>query len=236
MKPSPDPDYRHRFPAEVISYAVWLYHVFSVSLRDIELLLAERGVTVSYATVRRWCQKFGESFAHAIRRRQPRPGDKWHMDEGFSRIESVQHYLWRAVDQDGVVLDILVQPRRDARAAKRFFKKLLKGLQYVPRVIVTDKLKSYSAAHRGLLPQVEHRQSRYLNNRAENSHWPTRRRERQMQRFKSPAHAQHFLSAHAFINGHFHPRRHLMAATGYRAIRSEAFDVWRQETCVRYVA
>lgn len=137
MKPSPDPHYSHRFPAELISHAVWLYHVFSLSLRDIELLLAERGITVSYETVRRWCQKFGESFAHAMRRRRPRPGDKWHMDEVFIRIQGVRHYPWRAVNQDGVVLDILVQPRRDAGAAKRFFKQLPKGLQYVPRVIVS---------------------------------------------------------------------------------------------------
>jgi putative transposase len=236
MKAPPDPHYRHRFPAEVISHAVWLYHAFSLSLRDVELLLAERGVTASYETVRRWCQKFGGSFAHAMRRRRPRPGDKWHMDEVFIRIQGVQHYLWRAVDQDGVVLDVLVQERRDACAAKRFFKKLLKGLHYVPRVIVTDKLKSYGVARRALLPKVEHRQSRYLNNRAENSHRPTRRRERQMQRFKSLGQAQDFLSAHAFIHGHFHPRRHLMAAPIYRSIRSEAFDAWRQETCVQYSA
>jgi putative transposase len=153
MKSSPDPHYRHRFPAEVISHAVWLYHVFSFSLRDVELLLAERGVTVSYETVRRWCRKFGGSFAHAMRRRRPRPGDKWHMDVVFIRIQGVQHYLWRAVDQDGVVLDMLVQPWQDARAAERFFKKLLKGLQYVPQVIVTDKLKSYGAAHRDVLPR-----------------------------------------------------------------------------------
>jgi len=229
---SPDPQYRHRFPAEVISHAVWLCHVFSLSLRDVELLLAERGVTVSYETVRRWCQRFSGSFAHAMRRRRPHPGDKWQMDEVFIRIQGVQHYLWRAVDQDGVVLDILVQLRRDAHAAKRFFKKLLKGLRFVPRVIVTDKLKSYGVARRALLPKVEHRQSRYLNNRVENSHRPTRRRERQRQRFKSADQAQDFLSAHAFIHGHFHPRRHLMAATAYRAIRSEAFNIWRQDTCV----
>jgi len=223
----------YRFPLEIISHAVWLYHVFSLSLRDVELLLAERGIIVSYETVRRWCQKFGESFAGRLRRRRPRPGDKWHLDEVFIRIQGVQHYLWRAVDQDGVVLDILVQERRDGKAAKRLFKRLLKGLQYVPRVIVTDKLRSYGAAQRRLLPNVEHRQSRYLNNRAENSHRPTRRRERQMQRFKSSGQAQHFLSAHAFIHGHFHPRRHLMAATAYRAIRSEAFSVWKQETCAQ---
>ena len=148
----------------------------------------------------------------------------------------MQHYLWRAVDQDGVVLDILVQRRRDGNPAKRFCRRLLKGLQYVPRVIVTDKLKSYGVAHREFLPRVEHRQSRYLNNRAENSHRPTRRRERQMQRFKSPEQAQDFLFAHAFIHGHFHPRRHLLTASTYRATRTEAFNVWHQEACAQGVA
>jgi putative transposase len=179
MQPPPDPHYRHRFPAEIIGHAVWLYHVFSLSLRDVELILAERGIVVSYETVRRWCMKFGPTFADRLRRRRPRPGDKWYLDEVFIRIQGVQHYLWRAVDQDGVVLDILVQARRDATAAKRFLRRLLKGLQYVPRVIVTDKLRSYGVAQRQLLPAIEHRQSRYLNNRAENSHRPTRRRERQ---------------------------------------------------------
>jgi putative transposase len=236
MKPSPDPSYRHRFPAEIISHAVWLYHVFSLSLRDVELLLAERGVVVSYETVRRWCQKFAASFADRVRRRRPRPGDKWHMDEVFIRIQGVQHYLWRAVDQNGVVLDILVQARRDANAGKRFFRRLLKGLQYVPRVIVTDKLRSYGVAQRYLLPSVEHRQSRYLNNRAENSHRPTRSRERQMQRFKSSPQAQRFLSAHAFIYGHFHPRRHRMAADSYRVARAAAFKAWQQVTCAKVAA
>ncbi len=152
MTSPPDPHYRHRFPAEIISYAVWLYHVFSLSLRDVELILAERGIVVSYETVRRWCKKFAASFANRLRRRRPRPGDKWHMDEVFIRIQGVQHYLWRAVDQDGVVLDILVQARRDGQAAKRFFKRLLTGLQYEPRVIVTDKLRSYGVAQRQLLP------------------------------------------------------------------------------------
>jgi putative transposase len=221
-------------PAEIISHAVWLYHAFNLSLRDVELLLAECGVVVSYETVRRWCKKFGRSFANRLRRQRPRPGDKWHLDEVFVRIQGGQHYLWRAVDQDGVVLDILVQERRDAKAAKRFFRRLLKALQYVPRVIVTDKLRSYGVAKRQLLPAVEHRQSRYLNNRAENSHRPTRRRERQMQRFKSLEQAQTFLSAHAFIHGHFHPRRHLLTAETYRAIRSVSFDVWHQETCAQH--
>jgi putative transposase len=233
MKTSPDPHYRHRFPAEIISHAVWLYHVFSLSLRDVELMLAQRGVFVSYETVRRWCEKFGESFAHGLRRRRPRPGDKWYLDEVFIRIQGELHYLWRAVDQHGVVLDVLVQKRRDGKAAKRFFKRLLKGLQYVPRVIVTDKLKSYGVAKRAVLPTVEHRQSRYLNNRAENSHRPTRRRERQMQRFKSSRQAQEFLSAHASIYGHFHPRRHLMKASEYRVARANAFNIWTHETCAK---
>src|ERR1700753_1910224 len=170
MTSPPAPHHRHPVPAEIISYAVWLYHVFRLSLRDVELILAERGVVVSYETVRWWCKKFAASFADRLRRRRPRPGDKWYMDEVFIRIQGVQHYLWRAVDQDGVVLDILVQERRDGKAAKRFFKRCLRGLHYEPRVIVTDKLKSYDVAHRHLLPKVEHRRSRYLNNCAENSH------------------------------------------------------------------
>jgi putative transposase len=236
MKKPPDPHYRHRFPAELISHAVWLYHVFSLSFRDVELILAERGVVVSYESIRRWCLKFAASFADKLRRRRPRPGDKWYMDEVFIRIRGELHYLWRAVDQDGIVLDVLVQRRRDAGAAKRFFKRLLKGLQYVPRVLITDKLGSYGAAKRALMPDVKHRKSRYLNNRAENSHRPTRRRERQMQRFKSPRQAQRFLSAHAFIHGHFHPRRHLTTARRYWATRSAAFRVWDQETCAQTTA
>jgi len=172
------------------------------------------------ALQRRWRRKFAASFAERLQRRRPRPGDKWHMDEVFIRIQGVQHYFWRAVAQDGVVLDILVQARRDAQAAKRFFRRLLMGLQYEPRVIVTDKLRSYGAAQRQMLPGVEHRQSRYLNNRAENSHRLTRRRERQMQRFKSPRQAQDFLSATAFIYGRFRPRRHQLVAPDYRDIRS----------------
>ena len=236
MKKPPDPHYRHRFPAELISHAVWLYHVFSLSFRDVELILAERGVVVSYESIRRWCLKFGASFADKLRRRRPQPGDKWYLDEVFIRIRGELHYLWRAVDQDGIVLDILVQRRRDAGAAKRFFKRLLKGLQYAPRVLVTDKLGSYGVAKRALMPSVEHRKSRYLNNRAENSHRPTRRRERQMQRFKSARQAQRFLSAHAFIYGHFRPRRHLTTARRYRAVRSAAFRAWNQETCAQTAA
>jgi putative transposase len=227
---------RHRFPAEIISHAVWLYHVFNLSLRDVELILAERGVIVSHESIRHWCRKFGADFARRLRRRRPKPGDTWHLDEVFIRINGVLHYLWRAVDQHGVVLDIFVQDRRNAAAAKRFFKRLLHGLKYKPRRIITDGLRSYGVAHREVLPDVRHRTSRYLNNRAENSHRPTRRRERQMQRFKSSAQAQRFLSAHGMIYGHFRPRRHLMAADAYHRARAKSFRIWKQETCAHVAA
>jgi putative transposase len=236
MTPEPATYPGHRFPAEVIRHAVWLYHVFSLSLRDVELILAERGIMVAHESIRRWCLKFGSEFAARLRRRRPRPGDTWHLDEVFLRIKGELHYLWRAVDQRGVVLDILVQERRSATAAKRFFKRLLHGLKYKPRRIITDGLRSYGVAKREVLPDVRHRASRYLNNRAENSHRPTRRRERQMQRFKSAEQAQRFLSSHAMIYGHFRPRRHLMSAAQYRRARAEAFRVWRQETCVQMAA
>ena len=158
------------------------------------------------------------------------------MDEVYLRINGELFYLWRAVDQHGVVLDILVQQRRNATAAKRFFKRLLAGLKYKPKRIVTDGLRSYGAAKRDVLPDVRHRTSRYLNNRTENSHRPTRRRERQMQRFKSPGQAQRFLSAHAMIYGHFRPRRHLITADQYRRVRAKAFRIWRLETCAQTAA
>jgi putative transposase len=219
-----------------MSHAVWLYHVFSLSLRDVELILSERGIFVAHESIRRWCLKFGLDFAAKLRRRRPKPGDTWHLDEVFIRINGTLHYLWRAVDQNGVVLDILVQDRRDGTAAKRFFKRLLNGLRDKPRRIVTDGLKSYGVAHRELLPDVRHRASRDLNNRVENSHRPTRRRERQMQRFKSPEQAQRFLSAHGMIYGHFRPRRHLMTATTYQRARANAFRVWQQETYAHMAA
>jgi putative transposase len=210
---TPDTLYRrHRFPAEIISHCVWLYFRFCLSYRDIEEMMLVRGVCVTYEAIRQWCQKFGQTFANDLRRRRPRPGDKWHLDEVFVKINGQRHYLWRAVDQAGIVLDILVQSRRDTVAAKRFFRKLLKGLQYAPRVLITDKLQSYGAAKRELLPEVEHRQHRYLNNRAENSHQPTRERERRMRRFKSPGHAQRFLSVHGALASHFRPGRHRLRA------------------------
>ena len=226
----------YRFPAEVVQHAVWLYHLFSLSFRDVELLLAERGVVVSYESIRRWCLRFGTDSAVRLRKRRPKPGDTWHMDEVYLKINGEFFYLWRAVDQHGVVLDILVQKRRNGTAAKRFFNRLLAGLKYGPRKIVTDGLRSYGVAQREVLPDVRHRTSRYLNNRAENSHRPTRRRERQMQRFKSCEQAQRFLSAHALIYGHFRPRRHLMSAGEYRRARDNAFRIWKRETCVQVIA
>ena len=168
------PSYKgFRFPAEIIGHCVWLYYRFPLSFREIEEMMAQRGILVSHETVRQWCAKFGQTYANGLRRRRPRPGDKWHLDEVFITINGKRQYLWRAVDQQGTVLDILVTSRRDGKAATRFFRKLLKGLEYVPRVLVTDKLASYGVARRRLIPGVEHRQSKYLNNRAENSHQPT---------------------------------------------------------------
>jgi putative transposase len=222
--------HRHRFPAEIISHCVWLYYRFPLSFREIEEVMAMRGVLLSYETIRRWCHKFGQTYANALRQRRPRPGDKWHMDEVFLKINGQMHYLWRAVDQEGNVLDILVQSRRNAHAAKKFLRKLLKGLCYVPRVLITDKLASYGVAHRELLPSVEHRRSRYLNNRGENSHQPTRQRERAMKRFTSPGHAQRFLSAFSGISSHFRPRRHRLSAPAYRAEQATRLQTWREVT------
>ncbi len=231
------PSYKKfRFPQDIISHAVWLYFRFTLSFRDVEELLAERGIVVTYETIRQWCRKFGQSYANELRRRRARPGDTWHLDEVFLKINGKTHYLWRAVDQDGNVLDILVQSRRNKQAAKKFFRKLLKGCTYVPRVLITDKLASYGAAKREVLPSVEHRQSRYLNNRAENSHQPTRKREHAMQRFKSPGHAQRFLAAFGPIREHFCPRRHRLRADDYRRERARRFQVWNEVTGVAAAA
>jgi putative transposase len=216
----------YRFPAEVISHAVWLYFRFPLSLRMVEEMLAARGIVASHETVRQWALKFGQDFANRIRRRLPQAGDKWHLDEVAIKIAGVQHWLWRAVDQNGMVLDVLVQSRRDKRAAKRLLHKLLKRQCRAPRVMVTDKLPSYGAAKREVMPGVEHRRHKGLNNRAENSHQPTRRRERQMKRFKSTGQAQRFLSAHDQVNNLFHLRRDHVTASEYRAARARAFEVW----------
>ena len=228
---TPMPSYKgHRYPVEIINHCVWLYFRFPLSFRDVEEMMLERGVLVSYETIRRWCAKFGQAYATGLRRRRARPGDMWHLDEVFIRINGRQYYLWRAVDQDGNVLDVLVQSRRNGNAAKRFFRKLLKGLHYVPRVIVTDKLASYQVAHRKLLASVEHRRSKYLNNRAENSHQPTRQRERAMKRFTSVGHAQRFLSAFSGISPHFRPGRHRFTALEWRTEMADRFTVWQEVT------
>jgi putative transposase len=219
------PSYKgFRFPVEVISHCVWLYYRFPLSFREVEEMMLARGVTVSHETIRQWTGKFGQAYANALRRRRARPGDKWHLDEVFITINGKTHYLWRAVDQDGNVLDILVTSRRDAKAATRFFRKLLTGLVYVPRVLVTDKLASYGVARRRLITGVEHRRSKYLNNRAENSHQPTRQRERAMKRFTSAGPAQRFLSAFSGISPHFRPRRHLLHAEEYRREMANRFS------------
>jgi putative transposase len=220
----------YRYPVEIISHCVWLYHRFPLSLREVEEMMMERGVLVSYETIRVWCRTFGQTYANVLRRRRPRPGDRWHLDEVFIKIGGKTHYLWRAVDQDGVMLDVLVTSRRDATAATRFFRKLLRGSRSVPRVLVTDTLASYPVAHRRLIRGVEHRRSKYLNNRAENSHQPTRQRERAMKRFTSPGSAQRFLSAFSGISSHFRPRRHRLAAERYRREIAVRFTTWNQVT------
>jgi putative transposase len=218
----------YRYPIEVIGHAVWLYHRFALSLRDVEELMLARGVVVSYETIRSWCATFGPDDAARLRRRRPRPRDKWHFDEVFVKINGTTHYLWRAVDQHGTVLDILVQSGRNAVAARRFFRKLLKGLRSVPRVIVTDKLASYQVAARALVPSVTHRRSTCLNDRAENSHQSTRVRERVRKRFASPGPAQRFLFAFGSIRQHFRPRRHLISAPEWRTEMTNRFAVWNQ--------
>ncbi|MFH9861334.1 IS6 family transposase [Streptomyces sp. NPDC017202] len=228
---SASPSYKgHRYPVEVIAHCVWLYFRFPLSFREVEELMLERGVLVSHETVRRWCAKFGQIYANGLRRRRPRPGGKWHLGEVFVRINGELKYLWRAVDADGTVLDILVQNRRDKAAARRFFRRLLKTTRPVPRVIVTDKLRSYRAAHRQVMPSVEHRSHKGLNNRAENSHQPTRQREHAMKGFRSVGAAQRFLAAFSGISPHFRPRRHLMTAPGYRAEMTLRFAIWDQIT------
>src|ERR671937_1399187 len=222
-----------RFPAEVISQAVWLYFRFPLSLRMVEEMLAARGIVVSHETVRQWALKFGQAFANNIRRRLPCAGDKWHLDEVVITIAGTKHWLWRAVDQHGIVLDVLVQSRRNATAAKRLLRTLLKRQGRAPRVLITDKLASYPAAKKDLMPGVEHRRHKGLNNRAENSHQPTRRRERQMKRFKSAGQAQRFLSAHDQINNLFPLCRDRVTADQYQAARARAFEVWADITGVR---
>ncbi len=227
------PSYRgYRFPPEIISHAVWLYHRFCLSFRDAEDLLSQRGVTVTYETIRQWCQTFGPDYARTLRRRRGRMGDTWYLDELFVTLQGQRQYLWRAVDQDGDVIDLLVQSRRDRHAAARFFRKLLKRQGRGPLRLITDKLRSYAAARRTVMPSVMHSTRQYENNRAEASHQPTRQRERQMRRFTSAAHAQRFLSVHGVVLNLFRVGRHLLRAVHHRLLRTRAFGVWREVTCV----
>jgi putative transposase len=217
---------RHRFPPEIIAYAVWLYYQFALSFRDVEELMASKGVIVSYEAVRLWCGKFGPDFVRKLRPHGQRLGRRWFVDEVFIRINGTIHYLWRAVDPNGVVVHILVQAKRDRAAAERFFHHVLHSSDTVPHTVVTDRLRSNSAALPHVLPKVKHQRGHWLNNRAENSHQPTRERERRMCRFKSPEQAQQFLSIHSTVSSHFRPRRHRLTAARYRAVRRQRFRLW----------
>jgi transposase-like protein len=220
----------HRFPPEIIQHAVWLYFRFPLSYRDVEDLLAERGIDVSYVTVRRWALKFGQSYARKLRRTRPRPDERWHLDEVFVSINGKRMYLWRAVDSEGEVLEILVQSRRNKKAALKLMRKLLKKQGFIPDAFVTDKLPSYGAALRELGLSRHHDFGGRKNNRAENSHLPVRQRERRMQRFKSPGSAQRFLSIHAAVYNTFNIQRHLISRKTLRQFRNEAMRLWQAAT------
>jgi transposase-like protein len=219
---------RHRFPPAIIQHAVWLYFRFALSYRDVEDMLAERGIDAPYETVRRWVLKFGRIYADRVRRRRPRPSDRWRLDEVLLKIAGKTVYLWRAVDDEGEVLDILVQSKRDRKAALKLLRKLLKRQGHVPDSIVRDRLRSYGAALRDLSLADRHVTGGRLNNRAEVSHQPTRRRERQQIRFKSPGSAQRFLASHAAMSNHFNVQRHLISRRTFKILRAEALDDWRQ--------
>ena len=221
---------RHRFPPAIIQHAVWLYLRFTLSYRDVEDLLAERGLDVSYETVRRWVTKFGPLFARELRRRRPRPTGCWHLDEMVVTIAGKRFWLWRAVDSEGEVLDLLVQSKRNTEAAMRLMRKLLRKQGFAPETIITDKLRSYGAAMRKLGLSSRHEQGQRRNNRAENSHQPTRRRERKMQRFKSPGSAQRFLSAHAADQNPFNVKRHIISRKTLKSFRGAALEQWRGAT------
>jgi transposase-like protein len=217
---------RHRFPADVIQHVVWLYLRFTLSYRDVEELLAECGIEVSHETIRRWVGKFGLAYARELRRRCGKPSPRWHLDEMVVRIGSEHLYLWRAVDDEGEVLDLLIQHCRDKQAAMRLMRKLIRKTGVVPEILVTDRLRSYAAAFRELRLTAHHEQGLRKNNRAENSHQPVRRRERKMQRFKSAASAQRFLSNHAAFYNHFNIQRHLISRRTLRIFRAQARDTW----------
>jgi len=218
----------YRFPPEIIRQAIWLYLRFTLSFRDVEDLLAERGILVSYETVRRWVNHFGPMIAADLRKRRPKPYGTWHLDEVYLKIAGRMVYLWRAVDAEGEVLDVLVQSKRDKHAALKLMRKLLKKYGFVPDRMITDDLRSYSAAARDLGIESRHERGQWRNNRAENSHQPTRRRERKMQRFKSRGSAQRFLSTHAAVYNTFNVQRHLTTRPTHRAFRAAAMNVWRE--------
>src|SRR6266550_1817707 len=218
---------RHRFPPEIIQHAIWLYLRFTLSYRDVEDILAQRGLDISYETVRRWVLKFGPMIARKLRQRRGRPSDRWHLDEMMIRIAGEHLYLWRAVDHEGEVLDMLVQRRRDRRAALRLMRKLLRRQGFTPRSLTTDKLGSYGSAFRHLRLTCPHEQGLRANNRAENSHQVVRRRERKMQRFKSAGSAQRFLNMHAAVHNTFNLQRHLISRSTLRAFRAEAAAWWQ---------
>lgn len=223
---------RYRFPPAIIQYAVWLYFRFNLSHRDIEDLLAQRGIVVTHESIRLWCNKFGSKYAARLRRKHQGYGDTFFIDEVFIKIDSKQRYLWRAVDQDGEVVDVFLQSRRDAKAAKRFFKRMLKKHRGEPREIVTDKLRSYGVAQRELMPETIHNMDKYANNRAELSHQPTRVRERGMRKFKSMGQAQRFLNVHAAVYNLFNLGRHLVSADTYRYFRLRSFASWKNAAMV----
>ncbi len=225
--------HRHRFPRDVIALAVWLYYRFPLSLRMVEEMLASRGIEVSYETVRRWANKFGQAIARRIRGTRLSRGDKWHLDEMVVKISGRKHWLWRAVDQHGAVLDVLVQSRRDTRAAKRLMRKLLKKQGRAPRVLITDNLRSYGAANRAMGWTFEHRQHKGLNNRAENSHQPMRVREKVMRGFKSPRQLQRFTSIHDPSANLFMHCRYNRHAAAKRAARTQAFEAWERASCAK---
>src|SRR6059058_221979 len=218
---------RHRFPPLIIQHAIWLYLRFTLSYRDVEELLAERGLEASYESVRRWVLKFGPRFARRLRRLRPRPSDRWHLDEMVVRIAGKRMYLWRAVDHEGEVLDMLVQRRRDKRAALRLMRKLLRKQGFTPKLRITDKLGSYGAAFRHLGLTCPHERGLRKNNRAENSHQVVRRRERKMQRFKSARSAQRFLNMHAAVHNTLNVQRHLVSRSTLRIFRADAASEWR---------
>jgi putative transposase len=223
---------RHRFPPDVIRHAVWLYLRFTLSYRDVEDLLAERGLEISNETIRRWVLKFGPAVGRNLRRVRPIPHSQWHLDEMVVSIAGRRMYMWRAVDSEGEVLEVLVQSRRDKAAAVRLIKKLLKRHGLLPTVIVTDKLGSYRAALQVIGFTGRHEQGLRANNRAENSHQQVRRRERKMQGFKSAASAQRFLSVHAAVYNTFNLQRHLVSRATLRCFRAAAHNAWNNATAV----